>query len=547
MTTSIILPALTDPDSSLRETLTTLEQREFANRRRLLRGLGSALLFAPVSSWACTLIPTETAGPYPGDGSNGPNVLTQSGIVRSDIRSSFGASGTTVATGTPMTVTLQLVSTNGNSCAPLAGLAVYIWHCDRSGLYSMYSSGVTGQNYLRGVQISDSQGRVTFTTIFPAAYSGRWPHMHFEVYTSVAQAVAGANAIATSQLALPESVCREVFAQTAIYPSSLNNLNQITLASDNVFGNDRAATQLAAVTGSIAAGYAATLEVGIAATATASTAPDINQQGLTGVWYEPTSSGQGIALEVFPDLNGTGVGYLQAGWFTYDIAPAGGVERQRWYTFGGAVSAGSSTASLPIYRNTGGNFNAGPITTAQAVGTAIVSFTSCTAGQLQYSFTDGRSGTIPITRITPSVTCSTTTARPTNADASYSGNWYSPSTAGQGFVIEMNPYVPVVCFGWFTYAVNGQNLGVAGQRWFTGQGAYTTGTRQSVVTLYETVGGIFDENTPAAQVTNAVGTATITFANCTNATLVYNFTSGSNAGQSGTIVLSRNQATAGCV
>ena len=84
---------LADPDSSLRETLTALEQREFAGRRRLLRNLGGAMLMSPMASWACSLIPSETAGPYPGDGSNGPNVLTQSGIVRSDIRASFGSSG----------------------------------------------------------------------------------------------------------------------------------------------------------------------------------------------------------------------------------------------------------------------------------------------------------------------------------------------------------------------------------------------------------------------------------------------------------------------
>ena len=248
---------LADPDSSLRETVTVLEQREFVGRRRLLRSLGGAMLLSPMASWACSLIPSETAGPYPGDGSNGPNVLTQSGILRSDIRASFGSSGTTVATGTVLTVTLQLVNVNG-SCGPLAGYAVYLWHCDRNGLYSMYSSGVTGQNYLRGVQVSDSQGRVTFTTIFPGAYTGRWPHIHFEVYASAAQAISGANAIAVSQLALPDATCREVYTQTALYPSSLANHNQTTLTSDNVFSNDRGVLQLATASGSIAAGYTAT-------------------------------------------------------------------------------------------------------------------------------------------------------------------------------------------------------------------------------------------------------------------------------------------------
>jgi Dioxygenase len=84
-------------------------------------------------------IPEETAGPYPGDGSNGPNVLTESGVVRSDITRSFGdASG--VAEGVPMTVDLTLLDVA--ACGtPLAGAAVYLWHCNIDGRYSMYDQG----------------------------------------------------------------------------------------------------------------------------------------------------------------------------------------------------------------------------------------------------------------------------------------------------------------------------------------------------------------------------------------------------------------------
>lgn len=207
----------------------------------------------------CSIIPEETAGPYPGDGSNGVNVLAQSGVVRSDIRASFGSS-TTVAAGVPLTITLSLVDA---SCAPLVGRAVYLWHCDRSGLYSLYSSGVTGENYLRGVQATDSAGQVTFTSIFPACYAGRWPHIHFEVYPSVATATSSASKVATSQLALPKAACDAVFATTG-YSASVSNLSQLSLASDNVFSDDQAARQLATVTGSVVAGYTATLTVPIA-------------------------------------------------------------------------------------------------------------------------------------------------------------------------------------------------------------------------------------------------------------------------------------------
>jgi protocatechuate 3,4-dioxygenase beta subunit len=210
-------------------------------------------------SGSCSLIPSETAGPFPGDGSNGPNVLNQTGVVRQDIRSSFGGlSGT--AAGIPLTVVLNLVSASGN-CAAKAGAAVYLWHCDQAGLYSLYSAGVTAQNYLRGVQAADSAGRVTFTTIFPGCYDGRWPHMHFEVFDNLAASTNLNNRIRTSQLALPESTCRTVYATTG-YAQSLTNLGRITLASDNVFGEDRGASQLAGMTGDTR-GYTATLTVAV--------------------------------------------------------------------------------------------------------------------------------------------------------------------------------------------------------------------------------------------------------------------------------------------
>jgi hypothetical protein len=145
-------------------------------------GAGSAASSTTSSGASSAEIPEETAGPYPGDGSNGVNVLTESGIVRGDITRSFGsASG--VAEGVPLTITLKVLDT-ANGSGALEGAAVYLWHCDRDGRYSLYSDGVTEENYLRGVQQTGGDGTVTFTSIYPAAYSGRWPHVHFEVYPS---------------------------------------------------------------------------------------------------------------------------------------------------------------------------------------------------------------------------------------------------------------------------------------------------------------------------------------------------------------------------
>ena len=196
-------------------------------------------------------LPEETAGPYPGDGSNGTNVLTESGIVRSDITSSFGAS-TTKATGVPLTITMT-INEFDNDKKPLAGGAVYLWHCDQAGQYSLYSQAVVNENYLRGVQETDASGKVSFTTIFPACYSGRWPHIHFEVYPSLAKATSSANKIATSQMALTEEASKAVYA-TAGYEQSVSNLSRVTLDSDNVFG-DGYDLQLPTLTGSPTSGY----------------------------------------------------------------------------------------------------------------------------------------------------------------------------------------------------------------------------------------------------------------------------------------------------
>lgn len=261
------LPCLTDADAPLSETLRVLnERRRFV---ALLGGLGFAALL-PRPSLACTLINRETEGPYPGDGTNGPNVLTQSGIVRSDIRSSFGASGTNVATGTPLALSLQFLSTV-DSCGPIEGLAVYVWHCDRQGRYSMYSQGISNENYLRGVQVSDANGRVSFTSIFPACYDGRWPHIHFEIFASLEDATNGHNAGRISQLALPRTACDTVYAQSALYPSSASNLARFTQDyADNVFGEDDAqgGVEVATVSGNTTDGYTAFLEVGLAVDAT---------------------------------------------------------------------------------------------------------------------------------------------------------------------------------------------------------------------------------------------------------------------------------------
>jgi protocatechuate 3,4-dioxygenase beta subunit len=276
--------ALPRPDEELVDQGLGFDLATLLSRRSALRvfGLGAAALglaacgdrsgsttssssSASTTNAAAGEIPDETAGPYPGDGSNGPDALEQSGVVRSDIRSSFGdASGT--AEGVPMTLELTIKDL-ANGGRAFEGVAVYVWHCDRDGQYSMYSQSIQDQNYLRGVQIADSTGKVRFTSIFPACYSGRWPHIHFEVYPDQSSSTDASKAIATSQVALPESTCRQVYAASG-YEQSVANLAQVSLDRDNVFGDDSAANQLATVTGNITTGLTVSLAVGIDTTST---------------------------------------------------------------------------------------------------------------------------------------------------------------------------------------------------------------------------------------------------------------------------------------
>ena len=218
---------------------------------------GTATGTATGSATTTGEIPDETAGPYPGDGSNGPDVLADSGIVRSDIRSSIDGGAT--AAGVPLAFTLTILDT-ANGDVPFENAAVYVWHCDASGGSSMYSDGITEESYLRGVQIADAAGEVSFTSIFPACYSGRWPHIHFEVYPDVDSISDSGNAIATSQLAVPEDACTAVYALSG-YEGSSENLARVSLDDDNVFGDDGGALQLPTATGDATAGYRFALTV----------------------------------------------------------------------------------------------------------------------------------------------------------------------------------------------------------------------------------------------------------------------------------------------
>jgi len=320
------------------------------------------------------------------------------------------------------------------------------------------------------------------------------------------------------------------------YANSTDEITFGALPTDGATAITRNGTPVAATPTNFA-GVTATLNLG----PPAGGAPDLNQHGLTGSWFEPATSGQGIELEFFPNLVAPGTAFVQGAWFTFDAAPPGDADRQRWYTFSGNAQSGAASVAVTIFRNVGGNFDAPPMTTASAIGSGTLAFTDCSHGTLEYAFTDGsnRAGAIALTRLLPNVTCVTGGVPGTNADFALSGNWLDPATSGQGFVFEVNPNQPFLFGTWYTYALSGEMAGAAGQRWFTAQGGYTPGSRSMTLPLFATTGGVFDLPSTPAPSTDPVGTATVTFASCTSAQVQFNFTAGSSAGRSGTIALSR--------
>lgn len=277
----------------------------------------------------------------------------------------------------------------------------------------------------------------------------------------------------------------------------------------------------------------------------------LNQHGLTGGWYNPWTSGQGLQIEVYPDAIAPGKGILFSGWFTYAMAPAGGYEKQRWFALQGEVDNTKETANLVIFTNYGGNFDAPPITNGVQVGTATIRFDTCTRGALSYSFNaninGGRKGVIPLTRLLGNAGCSEIGAGSTSKRFKLSGNWYEPATSGQGLVIEINPVSQRLFAGWFTFAPNGQSIGgAASQRWYTLQAPIpATGNSFANIPIVGTTGGVFDD--PKMVSTVQVGTATLSFQSCSAATLSYSFNAGPNAGKNGVINLSRSgPVPAGC-
>ena len=225
----------------------------------LVAGCGSR---AGAEALACAATPTETRGPFPADGTNGRpriNALAMDGIERSDIRGSFAGMG-----GRADGVRLELevtLNASAASCRALAGHAVYLWQNDAAGDYSLYNR--TDANYLRGLQRTDAQGQVRFTSILPGCYGGRYPHCHFEVFESAEAALRGERPLLVSQLAFPEAECRAIYGADTRYGESLRNLDRQPISRDFVFADTGAAGQIVAMRGDPARGFSGTASVAL--------------------------------------------------------------------------------------------------------------------------------------------------------------------------------------------------------------------------------------------------------------------------------------------
>jgi protocatechuate 3,4-dioxygenase beta subunit len=193
----------------------------------------AATTTTPTSTNAtCAVTPTETNGPYPS--------LTD--LFRSDIREN--------KSGTVLTLTIHVVNVS-NGCAAVPNANVEIWHVDAAGDYSQYGTQTT-QTFLRGIQTTNGNGDVTFTTIYPGWYQGRATHIHVEV------TMAG-RSVKVTQIAFPESINNAVHASGTYASRGTNPMSNL---SDGIF-SDSLSSEIVTPTGSVGAGYAATFQVGV--------------------------------------------------------------------------------------------------------------------------------------------------------------------------------------------------------------------------------------------------------------------------------------------
>lgn len=261
--------------------------------------------------------------------------------------------------------------------------------------------------------------------------------------------------------------------------------------------------------------------------------------GMSGVWHNPATSGQGILFDVVATQDPPQVAGF---WFTF-ADNAGGPESQRWYTAQGDYTEGDSSVELTVYVTTGGEFDRRPPAPETIpVGSMTLAFQSCTEATLDYDFNIDNNpsrrtrGTVPLTRVSPDIACGQsleipggpeapiTPPRPFRINYGLNGLWRERATSGQGLLFDVveTQDPPQVVALWFTFSEEAG--GSEGQRWFIAQGDYSPGDRSVTLDVRMSLGGEFDRRPPVPELVD-VGEAVLEFgtglSSCTQATLSY--------------------------
>ncbi len=203
------------------------------------------------TSGGCIVSPTEVEGPYPYVGGEITNPLQRADVTEGQ-------------TGLPLTLAFTIVNTN-SSCAAVSNARVDIWHCNKDGYYSGYGNqtggalgtkSYTGETWLRGYLLTDTNGLAQFTTIYPGWYMGRATHIHIEVFVN--------NVLKkTTQITFPETIS-DVVHVSSLYAA--HGINSTRNTADGIFGNSATdlANETVALTGNTSSGYAGSYTIGLA-------------------------------------------------------------------------------------------------------------------------------------------------------------------------------------------------------------------------------------------------------------------------------------------
>jgi protocatechuate 3,4-dioxygenase beta subunit len=204
----------------------------------------------------CQVTPEGEIGPYFADDS-------AAGFHRSDILSNLD--GTSTQTGVPLTLTIAVLDAK-QKCAPYVGAQIDIWHCNAAGVYSDISAeGTSSEQWLRGYQITDATGRVTFKTIIPGWYSGRTTHIHLRIRSSYSNASSTSDGTNTTQCFFPQTFVDTL--DTTVAPYMSEGKNPTTNDGDRVYSQQENGANLLALVGDNANGYTAFVTIFLPITA----------------------------------------------------------------------------------------------------------------------------------------------------------------------------------------------------------------------------------------------------------------------------------------